>query len=121
MTELLLCDWHECVRLLNNNHDMAIKLLKMLLKQLPDDLLLMQQHVRTAKYNDLLAVVHKLHGVLCYISLPRLKSVVQKTEIFLRSDNSLVTDHKAVADLVNLIAVEIETIIAADFTSVLVS
>lgn len=80
-------DWDFCLKQSNNNPKIAKELLSLLGKELP----LFKQQLSNAKHNKvILDIVHKLHGACCYVGVPKLREVVQHTEMKLKND--LTTD-----------------------------
>ena len=57
----------------------------MLVDELPENLRLMRSLFLTKDFTELMKVVHKLHGSLCYCGTTRLKDRVKKLELALKS------------------------------------
>jgi two-component system sensor histidine kinase BarA len=68
-------DWNLSLKLAANKADLAKDMLNGLVATLPAEL----ANIQAAKNNhpELLKLVHKLHGAVCYCGLPRLKKSSQ--------------------------------------------
>lgn len=77
-------DWHLCVKLANNNPEIAKELLMMLVNDLPQS----RQEIMTAyqnkQYLELQAKVHRLHGATCYCGVAKLKNILADLETQLK-------------------------------------
>jgi len=80
MDHLPIIDWNQAVKLAGNKTDLAEEMFQMLLTSLPSDIASIQALHSAKNYSELLQHVHKLHGVLCYCGLPRLKLVIENLE-----------------------------------------
>lgn len=80
---LPIIDWEQAIRVANNK-DLAQEILSMLIKQLPKDLANIKQAHEENNFSDLLRLVHKLHGALCYTGALRLKMIISHLETDLK-------------------------------------
>lgn len=79
-------DWEQSIKLAGNKRDLANDILTMLIKDLPNDLSAITTCYKVQNYQEMLRLVHKLHGALCYCGLPRLKTVVARLETELKNN-----------------------------------
>jgi two-component system sensor histidine kinase BarA len=85
----LVIDWELGSKLAGDNLEFAQKILALLIRDLPTDLLEMKTMYSTNNYEELGRRVHKLHGALCYCGTPRLRSAAAALEIALqKKDNT---------------------------------
>jgi two-component system sensor histidine kinase BarA len=76
-------DWDFCLKQSNNNPKIAKELLSLLAKELP----IFKKQLQNADQNKfILDVVHKLHGACCYVGVPKLRELVERTETQLKKD-----------------------------------
>ncbi|WP_441295995.1 two-component sensor histidine kinase BarA [Shewanella pealeana] len=77
-------NWELCLTQANNKPDLALDMLKMLLKSLPETV----EHIELALSNSdndkMLASIHKLHGASCYCGVPTTQSLCQEIESSLK-------------------------------------
>lgn len=86
--ELKIIDLELGASVVGGSIDTAKDMLKLFKeKSLPEERAKIEQAYRTKNVQELIAVVHKMHGGLCYCGAPRLKSVVKNFEITLKSLN----------------------------------
>ena len=79
---LATIDW-ELGTKLTGKKKFAVELLDLLVQSLPGDLIKIKQ---AQDHAQLCAVVHKLHGAVCYCGTPRLKAVLSKLETDLKTN-----------------------------------
>lgn len=81
-------DWGLCVKLANNNPEIAKELLIMLINDLPSA----QQEILAAfqkkHYSELQAKVHRLHGATCYCGVTNLKNILADLENQLKNNKT---------------------------------
>lgn len=83
--ELPIIDWELSIKLMGTRGS-AEEMLNLLVKRLPNDLLTID-HLHDARNLEELQInVHKLHGVLCYYGLPRVKAIVSRLETDLKNN-----------------------------------
>ncbi len=82
--DLPIIDWELGIRLAGNNRAVAEELMSLLVKRLPADFLEICQAREVKNYIELLRLVHKLHGGLCYCGTPRLKNAAAAVEVALK-------------------------------------
>lgn len=85
LDHLQVIDWEACIKTVGQKES-AEEMLKLLLLRLPDDVLKIKQLYFGQDYDDLWQHLHKLRGALCYISLPRLRRIVDKLESDLKNN-----------------------------------
>lgn len=83
---LPVIDWEQSIKLAGNKRDLANDILVMLIKDLPNDTSAINACYKAQNYQEMLRLVHKLHGALCYCGLPRLKTVVSRLETELKNN-----------------------------------
>jgi len=86
LRHLPVIDWEQAIHLTGNNKEFATEVLDILLQQLPNDIATINHAYETKNLRELLRLVHKLHGALCYTGLPRIKSLISRLETELKSN-----------------------------------
>ena len=86
LRHLPVIDWDQATQLTGNKKEFAVEVLDILLQQLPNDLSAINKAYESKNLHELLKIVHKLHGALCYTGLPRVKSLISRLETELKSN-----------------------------------
>lgn len=86
LNELPIIDWEMATRLAGNKRDVAEELLDLMITSLPADMLAIKQLEAEQNYSELLKRVHKLHGAMCYLGLPRIKTLLSHLETDLKNN-----------------------------------
>jgi len=73
-------DWDLAVKVAGNNPKTAKELFTFFMKSFPKELNAIQKAFECQEYKKLKALIHTLHGALCYCGLPRLKSATMQLE-----------------------------------------
>jgi two-component system sensor histidine kinase BarA len=97
--DLPIFDWNQALQLAGQKRDLAEDILSMLMKELPDETVKINQTYKEQNYSEMLRLVHKLHGALCYSGIPRLKTVIAKLETELKTN--IMDSLPALMDLLN--------------------
>jgi two-component system sensor histidine kinase BarA len=97
--DLPVFDWNQALQLAGQKPDLAKDILAMLMAELPQDTARINQAYKDQNYPEMLRLVHKLHGALCYSGMPRLKTVIAKLETTLKTN--IMGDLPAQIDLLN--------------------
>ncbi|WP_214000453.1 response regulator [Arsukibacterium sp.] len=84
-----LVDWQIGLQRAGGKPELAKDMLKMLLKSLPETQQLLNEAVSANDSEQLLQLVHKLHGACCYTGVPALKSLAETLETQLKTGTSL--------------------------------
>lgn len=79
-------DWEESVRLAGHKKELAKDLLTMLMKELRTELATIKSLEQSQDHPEMLKIVHKLHGAVCYTGTPRLKLVLSALETQLKTN-----------------------------------
>lgn len=79
-----IIDWKLALKLANNKRDLAEEMLTLLMKTLPDEFAAIKEAHIEKNYEELLKLVHKLHGAVCYCGVPRLKNAIYNLESILK-------------------------------------
>lgn len=98
--DLPIFDWNQALKLAGQKRDLAKDILAMLMKELPSDIAKINQAYQEQNYSEMLRLVHKLHGALCYSGIPRLKTVIAKLETELKTN--IMDSLPALIDLLNI-------------------
>lgn len=80
-------DWELGIQLAGNKRELAEEMLAILVKNLPTELIELQKNKKSNNYHELLRLVHKMHGALCYCGTPRLKNAASQLESALKKNN----------------------------------
>src|SRR3990167_3909285 len=83
--ELPILDCELTKKLAGKKYDLVQDILALLIKELPNDLTVMNQLYQQKKYRELEQRLHQLHGALCYCGTPRLKTIVAQLESKLKN------------------------------------
>lgn len=78
--DLRTLNWELCLTQANNKPDLALDMLKMLLKSLPETVEQIELALSTADNDKMLACIHKLHGACCYCGVPTTLALCQEIE-----------------------------------------
>lgn len=81
-----IIDWELGTKLAGNKPDIAAEMLDLMMQSLPDDVTAIQKLHSEKNYSDLAKRVHKLHGAICYVGLPRIKTILDQLERDLKSN-----------------------------------
>ncbi|GIU45962.1 hypothetical protein TUM4438_20650 [Shewanella sairae] len=79
-------NWDLCLTQANNKPDLALDMLKMLLKSLPETVEHIEHALNTTDKDKMLACIHKLHGACCYCGVPTTQMLCQEIESSLKRD-----------------------------------
>ncbi|MFT5504072.1 MAG: two-component system sensor histidine kinase BarA [Gammaproteobacteria bacterium] len=82
-----------------NSHDLLSQILQILLRDIPDHLEKLESQKKSMDITSLAMTVHKLQGITCYASLPKLKQLVTNTNCVLEDGS----DHFINEAVTNLI------------------
>ncbi|GIU09341.1 histidine kinase [Shewanella sp. MBTL60-112-B2] len=82
-------NWELCLTQANNKPDLALDMLKMLLKSLPETVEQIELALSSSDNDKMLACIHKLHGASCYCGVPTTQSLCQEIESSLKRDVSV--------------------------------
>ena len=74
--------------LTGNRDELAKDMLILLAKTLPDELNGIRQAKENHRLPELLKVIHKLHGAVCYCGVPRLKNALTSFESALKQQKT---------------------------------
>lgn len=69
-------DWELALKLAGNNRELAVDMLKLFVKALPDEMNAIIQANSVHNTSELLIHLHKLRGGLSYCGLPRLRKTL---------------------------------------------
>ena len=69
---------------------LAIDMLQMLIDSIPQNISAIETAVSSQDSEELLRVIHKLHGACCYTGVPQLKELAHSIETALKQKSSLV-------------------------------
>ena len=83
----LIIDWNLSLKLAGNKKDLATDLLSLLIKMLPREITEIKKAKSDNDVEDLLSRLHKLHGAICYVGLPRLKKAMATLESSIKKNN----------------------------------
>ena len=70
-----------------NQQKIAAEMLELLVKNLPDDFKEIKLAMDSKNYPELLRLVHKLHGAVCYCDVPALRNTINVLETALKQNN----------------------------------
>lgn len=79
-------NWQESLRMANNNERLAKELLKMLVEELPAFQAEINHSYQQQNFQELLAVIHKLHGGCCYCGVTTLRKITAEFELVVKAD-----------------------------------
>ena len=73
-------NWELCLTQANNKPDLALDMLKMLLKSLPASVEHINSALASFDQQAMLTCIHKLHGASCYCGVPTTQQLCQEIE-----------------------------------------
>jgi two-component system sensor histidine kinase BarA len=82
-------DWPLALQHAGGKNELALEMLNMLLSSVPETLKLLNEAAKKGECQQVLAVVHKLHGACCYTGVPKLKFLSETIETALKSKCTL--------------------------------
>ncbi|EKD70730.1 MAG: hybrid sensory histidine kinase BarA [uncultured bacterium] len=85
LNPLPVIDWDHSLKLAGHDTRLATDILAFLIKNLPEDLLIIKKLSVNDEYQELTRVIHKLHGAVCYSGTPRLKILLKRLETDLKN------------------------------------
>ena len=100
LSNLPVIDWDLALKLAGQKPDLAKELLALLLKGLPQDFDNINEAYQRKNYIEMLRLVHKLHGALCYCGTPRLKTLIARLEFELK--NNIIENLPTLVELLNI-------------------
>jgi len=78
--------WEKCLTLANGKKDLALDMLSMLIKSIPDTRDKLEKHRQSKAVTELVQEVHKFHGATCYTGVVTLKQYCLQLEKELKSN-----------------------------------
>jgi two-component system, NarL family, sensor histidine kinase BarA len=78
-------DWQQCLKISNQNPDLATELLSMFMQQLPEYKTNILQCYQNNQFEELHQHVHKLHGATCYCGMQHLQKLLSRFETALKA------------------------------------
>ena len=106
-------DYDHSLKLSADNETLLRQIFEILLRDIPEHQQQLMHALQNSEYDELAAIAHKLHGVTCYASLPKLKRMVLAFQHQLAHDSNTAL-HQAVGDLsdeLTSIKIEVEGIL----------
>lgn len=85
-------DWDLGIKLAGNKRAIAEEMIALLIKNLPHDLDQIKLAKAASNNKELLRLIHKLHGALCYCGTPRLKQATIHLETALKNQIENIDD-----------------------------
>jgi two-component system sensor histidine kinase BarA len=98
-------NFEHCLTLASNNESLLHQIFEILLRDIPEHKQQILDAVQQSNYAKLSAIVHKIHGITCYTSLPHLKSQVVSIQQQLAQESYLLLE-----EAVNEIIEELENV-----------
>ncbi len=106
-------DWELCLERANEKQDLAIDMLSMLVKSIPETRLRLKKHYQSQDLPNLIAAVHKLHGATCYTGVAKLKQNCLELEQELKSNglsDKVASFYQSLIDEMELVEKEYEIV-----------
>lgn len=82
-------NWPMALERAAGKRDLAIQMLDMLIKTIPDTIEKINIALGSNSADDVLTVVHKFHGACCYTGLPKIRSLAEQIEIGLKAHGQI--------------------------------
>lgn len=82
-------DWSLALSRAAGKQALALEMLSLLVKSLPDTLTSINQSYQANQLNPLIEAVHKFHGACCYTGVPKLKSLAEMIEAGLKKSQNI--------------------------------
>ncbi|NRA55707.1 MAG: two-component sensor histidine kinase BarA [Gammaproteobacteria bacterium] len=77
-------NWQESLEQAMGKEDLARDMLQMLIDSIPQNIVNIEEAMRTLEVDNLLKIIHKLHGACCYTGVPQLKTLAHSIETALK-------------------------------------
>jgi len=97
-------DYHQSLALSAHNKGLLKQTFEILLQEIPDHQQQLMNALQNSQHDKLAAIAHKLQGITCYTSLPKLKQMLSCFQQQLAEDNKA-SLHDAVLDLTSELSV----------------
>lgn len=92
ISDSLHVDWQEALKQAMGKEDLALDMLQMLIDSIPQNIIKIEQAMSMQDDENLLKIIHKLHGACCYTGVPQLKNLAHSIETALKQ-------HATIADI----------------------
>ena len=97
-----------------DNEDILRQIIEILMREIPQHQQQMKVAFEEANHASISATLHKLQGITCYISLPKLKQLVLETQVCLSKESNRELGEKIHAVIVELEAIKLEVLTLLD-------
>ncbi len=84
--QLPIIDWELGIKLAGGKKELATEILDVFISTLAQEMIDFQQLEKEKNYTELLRRVHKFHGGVAYLGLPRIKTLAANLESDLKSN-----------------------------------
>ncbi|NRA70188.1 MAG: two-component sensor histidine kinase BarA [Gammaproteobacteria bacterium] len=91
ISDSLHVNWQESLNQAMNKEDLAIDMLQMLINSIAQNIINIEQAMSMQDEEQLLKIIHKLHGACCYTGVPQLKKLAHSIETALKQNESIAT------------------------------
>ncbi len=85
-------NWQESLKQAMGKEELALDMLQMLIDGIPQNIIKIEQAKSMQQDDDLIKIIHKLHGACCYTGVPQLKKLAHSIETALKQ-------HSAIAEI----------------------
>jgi len=82
-------NWQESLEQAMGKEDLARDMLQMLIDSIPQNIINIEEAMRMQDVDNLLKIIHKLHGACCYTGVPQLKSLAHSIETALKQHSDI--------------------------------
>jgi len=82
-------NWQESLEQAMGKEDLARDMLQMLIDSIPQNIVNIEEAMRTLEVDNLLKIIHKLHGACCYTGVPQLKTLAHSIETALKKHTDI--------------------------------
>ena len=101
-------DFKRSLALSADNETLLKQIFEILLRDIPDHQQQLMNALQFSEHDKLAAITHKLHGVTCYASLPKLRQMVLAFQHQLSHDSDISFDHAVMELTEELNSVKLE-------------
>lgn len=95
-------------KLAGGNEQLALEMFEMLSESIPEDISEIEKAYEEKAYKNLLDLIHRFHGAVCYAGTPRLKHLTEDLETKLKTNQLTAFDKQYVEFIEEINTVQIE-------------
>ena len=75
-----------------NNESLLLQIFEILLREIPSHQMQLEKALKTSDVDKMMMVIHKIHGITCYASLPRIRQMILLVQQLSMADDKDIDD-----------------------------